>query len=149
LNANASEHASAQGQANGLSVATVASDRTRATLRMDETVHSIRETSFAARDRVTAEVQTRLDDSEKVMVDLRAKAEATGDRSRAAFAAALKEVRKQERQVRADLKAATKAAGETTWGSVQSELAKSYGAYAQAVANAELAAQGGVESPKS
>lgn len=149
LNVNASDHASAQGQANGLSVATVASDRTRASLRMDETVHAIRGASFATRDQVTAEVQARLDDSEKVVTELRVKADAAGDKSRAAFARALANVRKQERQVRADLRAATKAAGESTWGSVQSELAKSYGAYAKAVAEAEVAAQGSTETPKS
>jgi hypothetical protein len=55
-------------------------------------------------------------------------------------------VRKSEKQVRADLRAATKAAGESTWGSVQSELAKSYGDYAKAVAEAEVAAQSSVQT---
>lgn len=149
LNTQATTHASAQGQANGLAVAAVASDNTRATLRMDETVKTIHAAAFAEREKLTAEVQARLDASAELVTELRTRAEAGGERSRAAFAKALVEVRRSEKQVRADLKAATKAAGESTWGSVQSELAKSYGAYAHAVAEAEVAAQGtaGVTPP--
>lgn len=145
LNAQASTHASAQGKAHGLAVAAVASDNTRATLRMDETVKTIHAAAFAEREKMTAEVQARLDATANLVAELRLRAEAGGDKSRAAFAKALGELRRSEKQVRADLKAATKAAGESTWGSVQSELAKSYGAYAQAVADAEVAAQGTAE----
>lgn len=145
LNSQAGLHASAQGQANGLAVAAVASDNTRAMLRMDETVKTIHAAAFAEREKMTAEVQARLDASAGLVAEMRTRAEATGEKSRAAFAKALVEVRKTEKQVRADLKAATKAAGEATWGSVQSELAKSYGDYAKAVAEAEVAAQTGTE----
>lgn len=145
LNTQASTHASAQGQANGLAVATVASDNTRVTLRMDETVKTIHAAAFAEREKMATEVQARLDASANLVSELRLRAEAAGDKSRAAFAKALAEVRKSEKQVRADLRAATKAAGESTWGSVQSELAKSYGVYAQAVAAADVAAQGTAE----
>jgi hypothetical protein len=145
LNSQASMHASAQGQANGLAVATVATDNTRATLRMDETVKTIHTAAFAEREKMTAEVQARLDASATLVAEMRARAEAGGEKSRAAFAKALVEMRKAEKQVRADLKAATKAAGESTWGSVQSELAKSYGDYAKTVAEAEVAAQGTTE----
>lgn len=146
LNSQASMHASAQGQANGLAVAAVASDNTRAMLRMDETVKTIHATAFAEREKMTAEVQARLDASATLVTELRTRAEAGGEKSRAAFAKALVEVRKSEKQVRADLRAATKAAGESTWGSVQSELAKSYGDYAKAVAEAEVAAQSSVQT---
>jgi len=152
LNTQATTHASAQGRANGLAVAAVASDNTRATLRMDETVKTIHAAAFAERDKMTAEVQARLDASTSLIAELRLRAEAAGDKSRAAFAKALVEIRKSEKQVRADLRAATKEAGESTWGSVQSELAKSYGAYARAVADAEVATQAGAEAstpPKS
>lgn len=152
LNPNATAHASVEGQANGLAVAAVASDRTGTTLRMDDTVKAIHEATFATRDGVTADVQARLDASAKLVAELRLRAEAAGDKSRAAFAKALVEVRKQEKELRASLRAATKAEGESTWGEVQSELAKSYGAYAEAVAHAEVAAQTPAEpaeTPKS
>ena len=42
----------------------------------------------------------------------------------------------------AALKAATKASGESNWGSVQSDLAKKYSDYAKALASAQAAAQG-------
>jgi hypothetical protein len=141
LNANATTHASAEGQANGLAVAAVASDRTRDTVRMDETVDAIHAAKFTDRDQVTTDIKARLDESDKLVADLRLRAAAAGDKSQAAFAKALVEVREQEKQVRISLKAATKAKDEATWGSVQSDLAKSYGAYAHALAEAEVAAQ--------
>ncbi|WP_091059322.1 hypothetical protein [Opitutus sp. GAS368] len=141
LNANATTHASAEGQANGLAVAAVASDRTRDTVRMDETVEAIHAAKFTDRDQVTTDIKARLDESDKLVADLRLRAAAAGDKSQAAFAKALVEVREQEKQVRISLKAATKAKDAATWGSVQSDLAKSYGAYAHALAEAAVAAQ--------
>lgn len=141
VNVNATNHASAEGRANGLAVAAVASDRTSTTHNMADTVKAIHEASFAARGEVTAEVQSRLDASDKLVAKLHDQADASGDKSRAAFAKALVEVRKQEKEVRASLRAATKAADETTWGKVQSELAANYGTYAKAVADAEVSAQ--------
>jgi hypothetical protein len=78
LNSQASMHASAQGQANGLAVAAVASDNTRAMLRMDETVKTIHATAFAEREKMTAEVQARLDASATLVTELRTRAEAGG-----------------------------------------------------------------------
>ena len=147
MNASANRDASAEGKANGLALGTESSDRTSASLRTDETVRAIEDAGFTTREKVTAEMKTRIEESEKVMADLRARADAAGDKAHAAFAKALAEVRKQERKLRADLRAA-KGTSEATWGSVQSELAKSYGAYAHAVAEAEVAAQGSAEVSK-
>lgn len=139
VNANATTHASSEGKANGLAVAAVATDETRTTVRMDETVKAIHDASFAARDRVNGEVEARVEASTKLVGRLQDRAEAAGEKSRAAFARALAEVRQREQEVRANLRAAAKATGDN-WGKIQSELAQSYGAYAKAVAEAELAA---------
>jgi hypothetical protein len=140
VNVNATNHASAQGQANGLAVASVASNRASTTVNMADTVKSIHAATFAERDEVTTEVKTRLEASEKLVGELHTKAEASGEKSRAAFAKALVEVRKEQKKLRASLRAATKAADETSWGKVQSDLAANYGDYAKAVADAEVAA---------
>ena len=50
------------------------------------------------------------------------------------------EVRQREQVVRANLREAAHASSQN-WGKVQSELAQSYSAYAQAVAEAEVAAR--------
>jgi hypothetical protein len=72
--------------------------------------------------------------------------------ARNAFAKALVEVRKQEKELRASLRAAVKASGAAAWGETQSALAHGYGAYAEAVAHAEAAAQSSADvsaTPKS
>jgi hypothetical protein len=144
LNANATTHASAEGQANGPAVAEVASnkDQDPATVSMAETVKSIREADFSQRESVTADVQARLDASTRLVGELQAKAETTGERVRRAFGTALTDVRKQEKQLRASLKAGAKATNGSAWGEAQSALARDYEAYAHAVAQAEAAAQG-------
>ncbi|HEY8994363.1 MAG TPA: hypothetical protein VIM71_06870 [Lacunisphaera sp.] len=140
LNANANTHASAAGQAHGLSVASEASRQASVTVNTADTVALIKQSAFAARDNVTAEVQARADASAKIVADLEVKAEQGGEKSRAALAKSLVEVRAREKALRASLREAAKTTKESTWGEVQSELAKNYGDYAKAVAEAEVAA---------
>ncbi|HTL67730.1 MAG TPA: hypothetical protein VL200_08730 [Lacunisphaera sp.] len=140
VNANATMHASAAGEANGLSVATVVSGGAAADLDVPQVVRTIHEASFTARDTVAGEVQTRIDAGERHLADLEARADKNGSKARSDFATARREARAKQKAVRADLKAATKADGEVNWGSVQSDLAKDYRAYADAVVKAEAAA---------
>jgi hypothetical protein len=140
VNANATTNASATGQARGLTVATEASRQVSVTANPAETVARIQQSTFANRDLVMAELQGRLDTSAQVITALEIKADRTGDQSRAAFAKALVEVRAREKDMRTSLRDAAKATKESSWGEIQSALAKDYGAYAKAMAEAEAAA---------
>ncbi|SDS01780.1 hypothetical protein [Opitutus sp. GAS368] len=140
LNANATTHAAAQGQVNGLAVATEASKQASVTVNTADTVAQIQTAAFARRDEVTTEVQARLDASASAMADLEVKTAQAGEKSRAAFAKILVDVRAREKALRTSLRAAAKATKEESWGAIQSELAKNYGAYAEIVARAEASA---------
>src|SRR5882724_11381822 len=129
VNSNAMTHASAAGQANGLSVATRVSGGAAATLDVDSTVRSIRSASFETRDTVASDMKDRLDASEKLMAQLKTESKDADDQSRDAFAKAEIEARAKAKQVRADLKAATKGTNASSWGEVQSSLAADYGSY--------------------
>ena len=149
-NVNATTHASATGQARGLSTATTVGQNASVTLNAASTVSEIHGAAFATRKELAANIEARLDASQKNVGTLRAKADAGGDRSRREFGRALNEIREREKALRTSLKTTTKATGESTWGEVQSTLAKDYNAYAAAVASAEAAAQGSAstEAPK-
>ncbi len=140
-NINAQTHASAQGQAAGAAFANTASNQASVALDATDTVKTIREAAFAQRERVNADIQARLDASATLVADLQARAEASGEKSRAALAKALVEVRQHEKELRASLRDSTKATKESSWGEIQSALAQNYGAYAQAVIQAEAAVQ--------
>ena len=145
-NVNATTHASATGQARGLSTATTVGQNASVTLNAASTVSEIHGAAFATRKELAANIEARLDASQKNVGTLRAKADAGGDRSRREFGRALNEIREREKALRTSLKTTTK----STWGEVQSTLAKDYNAYAAAVASAEAAAQGSAstEAPK-
>lgn len=152
LNANATSHASATGQVKGLTVASVASNQTSATVGTAETVQAIKDAAFAMRDTVSAGVQARLDASDREVTELRAKADASGDKARNDFAKSMIALRAQEKELRANLKASVKADGEAAWGKAQAALAHDYAAYAQALAEAHAAAEGSAKTdpaPKS
>lgn len=138
VNANAATHASASGQAHGLAVATVVSGGAAADLDVSSVVKTIHDASFATRDTVAGEVQTRIDAGERHLADLEARADMAGSKAKSDFASARREARAKQKAVRADLKAAAKASGDN-WGRIQSDLAKDYGAYADAVVQAEAA----------
>ena len=140
LNANATTHAATQGQVNGLAVAADASKQASVTVNTADTVAQIQATAFAQRDTVTADVQAKLDASASAMAGLEAKAAQAGEKSRAAFAKILVDVRAREKALRANLREAAKATKAEAWGTIQSELAKNYGAYAEVVARAEASA---------
>jgi hypothetical protein len=140
LNANASAHASAEGRTHGLAIAAAASGGLTTSLAADETQAAIHRTGFAERAKLTTDIEARLQASEKLVAELEADAKGAEGKSRSALAKSVVEIRKQQKEVRASLKAAAKAA-EKNWGKVQSELAKSYGDLAQVVANAEVTAK--------
>lgn len=126
------------------------------TLSAADTVDAIRNTAHDARATLTAEIQAKVEASSNALAQLKARADATGDRARSEFGRALRVVRSKEKELRSSLKAAVKATKETTWGEVQSALARDYSAYAEAVAAAEATLQGSValneqpsEEPKS
>ena len=140
--AGGSANASATGQTRGLAIGQTVSQEATVALDTAAMVRTIREAAFAARDTVTAEVGAKLDASTKAVARLQVHVQETGKKSREEFTKALVEVRAHEKALRTSLKATTKAAGESTWGEVQSALAKEYGAYAEAVAKAEATVQG-------
>jgi hypothetical protein len=112
------------------------------------TVQSIREAAFASRNALATEIGSRLDASQRAIAALEARAAQTADRSRSALARALGEVRAREKDLRASLRDTVKTTRESTWGDVQSALASTYGTYAQAVADAEAAAQAEITASK-
>ena len=131
---------SANPRLTGIDHAVAVTGETSASLRATDTLQQIQATGHATRDQVTSTVQERIAATNGTLGELRARAEAAGEKSKAAFARALTEVRQREQAVRANLREAAKASGEN-WGKIQSELAQSYGAYAEAVAQAEVAAR--------
>jgi hypothetical protein len=126
---------------NGLGAGSVVTGDATASLRTDDTVRAIQSTRFATRDQVAANVAERLSATDNLLTELRGRADAAGDNSKAAFGRALTEVRRREQNLRTSLKAATKATSESSWGAAQSQLAQDYSAYAKAVAEAEVAAR--------
>ena len=142
VNANATTHASAQGQADGLAVSSQVSGGAARNLDVDSVVHSIHHTSFEARDSVTTDVAGRVDASEREMADLSARAQGESAETRASFAKAEAEVRAKAKLVRADLKAATVAQDTSAWGRAEASLAENYRAYGLAVADAEACLHG-------
>lgn len=140
LDANASAHASAEGRTHGLAIAAAASGGLTTSLSTDETQAAIHRASFADRARLSTDIEARLQASEKLVAELEADAKAWEGKSRSSLAKSVAEVRKQQKEVRASLKAAAKAS-EKNWGKVQSELAKSYDDLAHVVANAEVTAK--------
>jgi hypothetical protein len=140
LNANASAHASAEGRTHGLAIAAAASGGLTTSLATDETQAAIHRAGFAERARLTTDIEARLQASEKLVAELEADAKDVEGKSRSALAKSVVEIRKQQKEVRASLKAAAKAS-EKNWGKVQSNLAKSYDDLAHVVANAEVTAK--------
>lgn len=149
-NLSARTHASAEGEANGVAFGNRTAGGATVGLNTPATTDEIRGAAFTGRDQVRTDVEARLNASSKAVKGLQARAEAAGEKSRKAFAKALVEVRQREKDLRASLKASAKADGESSWGKVQSDLARDYGAYAQAVARAEVAAGSNAgDEPKS
>ena len=145
--ANANARASEQGRTHGLAVAAAASGGISLALAPDETAKAIHDAPFADRVKLTKDVETRLTSSDKLVTELENDAKTADNRSRAAIAKSLVEVRKQQKEVRNTLKAAAKASGDN-WGKIQSDLAKGYGDLAHAVADAEVAAKASVTANK-
>lgn len=138
-----SANASATGQLHGAAGLNVAATHgINATINTAETTAAIQQTTFGTRNQLSAELQAQIDASAKALLDAKARADAAGDQTRAEFARAMREVRAAEKEFRSALKTAVKTTKESTWGSVQSELAKDYSAYATAVLAAEAAANG-------
>lgn len=143
VDAGASGQVTLDNRVNGLGAAKVVTGESSASLRADETVRAIQSTRFATRDQVTASVEERLGATSNLISELRTRANAASDNSKATFARALAEMRQREENLRASLRAATKATSESSWGAAQSQLAQDYSAYARAVTEAEVAARAG------
>ncbi len=126
---------------NGLGAGTVVTGESSASLRADDTVRAIQSTRYTTRDQVTASVEERLAATNTLLTELRGRADAAGDASKAAFARSMTEVRQREENLRRSLSAAGKATTEASWGAAQSQLAQDYSAYAKAVAEAEVTAR--------
>jgi len=131
VGADASVHAAANGTTQTGSIV----------LNPGQTMLTIRDTTFASRNALATEIGARVDASKRSVESLEAHANAAADHSRSALAKALVEVRAREKDLRASLRETVKATDESNWGAVQSGLAKTYGDYAKAVADAEAAAQ--------
>jgi len=142
VNASATAHATTMAGTNPATASTALSDHDSVSVNPTEVVNAINSTSFAARAKVTDGVQARLEASDHEIDELRAKAEARGEKAREAFAKELVQLREQEKAVRLSLKASLKAWDETAWGESQSALARNYGAYARAMIHARAVAQG-------
>ena len=138
VGAGASAHAATNGTTQTGSIA----------LNPGQTMLTIRDTTFASRNTLATEIGARVDASNRAVAILEARADAAADHSRSALAKALVEVRAREKDLRTSLRATVKETDESSWGSVQSGLAKTYGDYAKAVADAEAAAQVEVTTDK-
>lgn len=138
-----SANASATGQLHGAAGLNVAATHgINATVNTAETTAAIQQTAFAARDQLSADLHAQIDASARALLDAKARADAAGDQTRAEFTRAMREVRAAEKEFRSALKTAVKTTKESTWGEVQSQLARDYSAYAEAVLAAEAAANG-------
>jgi len=149
---NATTNSSTAGQISGPAVVSgTLGQNTSITFNSASTINDIQTASFATRQQLASSLESRVAATQGRLDMLRARADAAGDSSRAAFGRAMNEVRAREKALRESLKATVRSTGESTWGSVQSTLASDYSAYAQAVASAEAAAQGsaatGVTTP--
>ena len=152
IQVNAATQGSSAVQVQDLALTHGAAHEAALHLSAADTVQSIRNASIETRKELAAEIQARLDASSQALNQLKARADRAGERTRAEFGRAMKQVRSAEKELRSSLKATVKATKESTWGAVQSELAKDYSAYAEAVAAAEAAVSGGIavsEAPKS
>jgi hypothetical protein len=136
VSAGTATHASADGQAAGVANATQLSGDAATSLDVDGVVHAIGDSSYEAREAVATQAKGKLDASEKLMVEFKAKAQKEDDRARADFEKAQIEVRARATQLRADLKEATRSADASAWGDIRSGLVVDYRAYAKAFAAA-------------
>ena len=101
-------------------------------------VGQIRSTEASSRDRVSGEVQTRLEASAQAVRTTQDRATELKGEARARFQSAVADVRARERQVRSNLMAFRNAAGSKI-NDARSDLANSYEAYASAVVQLEAA----------
>jgi len=97
---------------------------------------------------VTAELQTRLDATDRALTEARAAARANGfPITDSGFDQAMTEVRARENVLRETLRNATRANNENEWRSLQSLLDSQYTAYADAVLRARALLQPPSQQP--
>lgn len=146
VDASASTHAATVGEVKGVAFGQDSTQHAGVSVNRDGAVARLHQATFTERASVIADAQSRVDASSAALTRLEARASQAGDRSRAEFAKLLVEARAREKEVRSSLREATLAAKEETWGKVQSELARDYGAYAEIVARAEATAGAGANT---
>lgn len=125
-------------QAGSLNVSSLASQGASASLNSDAVVGQIRSTESSTRDRVSGEVQTRLEASAQAVRSTQERAREFKGEAQSRFQSAVSEVRARERQVRSNLQAFRNATGNKI-NDARSDLADSYEAYASAVVQLEAA----------
>lgn len=147
-----SANASAAGQLHGAAGLDVAATHgINATVNTAATTTQIEQATFESRKQLSADIEAKIEASEKALADLKTRADAAGDHARDDLARAMRDVRAKEKELRASLRSSVKSAKESTWGEVQSQLAKDYSAYAQAVIAAGATVDGNASAaePKS
>lgn len=122
-----------------------------ATVNTAATTTQIQQATFESRKQLSADIEARIEMSEKALANLMTRANAASDRARDDLARAMRNVHAKEKELRASLRIAVKSAKESTWGEVQAKLAQDYSAYADAVVAASAAVDGSASAtePKS
>ncbi|MBX3737616.1 MAG: hypothetical protein KF715_13045 [Candidatus Didemnitutus sp.] len=129
-----SVNAAATGQLHGAAGLDVAATQgLNATVAPATTTMQIQQATFESRKQLSADLEAKIEASEKALANLKTRANNANDRARDDLARALREVRAKEKELRSSLRTAAKTTRESTWGDVQAQLAHDYSAYANAV----------------
>lgn len=105
------------------------------------TIDSVHTADFEARVQAVAAVKAKLGASERAVAALGAMADSLQGDSKAAFRVAIVDMKDRQKRLEASLSSAEKASADD-WTLARAQLAADYGAYAEAVAQAEFAASG-------
>jgi len=139
MSSNANTNASANGQINGLATGAELSGNAGAALSPAETVRDIRAASQSSRDTVVSQVNTRIENTGRVISDLNRQARNLSGDAKTQFKAAMDDLHDKERSLRHSVNDVRKASNDN-WSDAQARLASDYEAYATAVARAQAAA---------
>lgn len=124
---------------NSLASGSELTDEAANTVRAGETVRSIREASPSSRDALYGQVNSRLENTGRIVSDLELKGRELKGDSRIYFKSVTEDLRDKEKALKRSLNAVRRASNDN-WSDVQARLASDYEAYASSVARAQAAA---------
>jgi hypothetical protein len=118
-----------------------------ANVDVENTMHAINVFIYEERNRLSHETDDRIDATKARIKALHQQVEALSAKAQAQFKDRIENVKAKEEVLKQSLKEAHKASA-TAWAEVRAKVARSYQAYADAVANAEADATGNATTKK-